>query len=251
MKAQMIGRPLIGIGRVDTMMEEKKMFNRGSIAFLVVGWLVVAGTVSATPIGFQCITNNSATNAAIGETQLTLDGMALGGGYIGLFLENKGSSPCSITDVYFDNGGSSSCFDNIAGLWDRDDPVFGISRHPGVDFSMGAAPPNLPGGNTVGFNVTSGFAADSDDPRPVGNGVNPGEFLGIVIRLIPGKTLADVWDAFESGEMRVGIHVQAFADGGSESFVTGGVGGEIPEPTTVALLGAGVLSLAMRNKRRH
>jgi hypothetical protein len=215
--------------------------------FLMVGCLVAAGAVSATPISFQNITNNNATNAAIGEAQLSLGGMGFGPGLVLLFLKNDGPNACSITDVYFDNGGSSTCFDTIVSLWDRDDFLMGFPGHPGVDFSLGAAPPDLPNGSSVGFAATLGFTADSDPPI-VANGVNPGEFLGVVIRLLPNKTFADLWDAFEGGTMRVGVHVQGFVGGGSEAFVT--TGGEIPEPTTVALLGAGVLSLAMRNRKR-
>ena len=222
------------------------MCSRGSGVILMVGCLVAAGAVSATPISFQNITNNNPANAVIGEAQLSLNGMSLGGGQVLLFLENNGPDPCSITDVYFDNGGSSTSFDTIVSLWDKDDFLMGVQGHPGVDFSLGAAPPDLPNGGSVGFSTTLGFAADSDPPA-VANGVNPGEFLGIVIQLLPNETFEDVWNAFESGTMRVGVHVQGFADGGSEAFVTTG---EIPEPTTVALLGAGVLSLAMRSRRR-
>jgi PEP-CTERM motif-containing protein len=227
--------------------EEKTMSSRTNTAFLVVGCLVVAGAVGAAPIGFQNISNPGSTNAGIGEAQLSLDGVDFGTDLILLSLRNDGPNACSITDVYFDNGGSSSCFDSIVQLWDVDDYLLLLQGDTGVDFSLGANPPDLPGGGLFGFGATAGFTADSDSPTEA-NGVNPGEVLGIVIQLVPNKTWSDVLAAFESGTMRAGIHVQSFPDGGSEAFITNG---EIPEPTTMALLGAGVLSLAMRSRRRR
>ncbi|NUN98546.1 MAG: PEP-CTERM sorting domain-containing protein, partial [Candidatus Omnitrophica bacterium] len=75
----------------------------------------------------------------------------------------------------------------------------------------------------------------------------PGEWLGVGFNLLSGKTFADVLADIADGDLRIGIHVQGFRNGGSESFVNNGV---VPEPATVGLLAAGLLSLAAGRRRR-
>jgi hypothetical protein len=76
-------------------------------------------------------------------------------------------------------------------------------------------------------------------------GVNAGESLGIIFNFMPGETIPDVVDEQTSGELRVGIHVQGFAFGGSESFVNV----PVPEPTGLALFAAAAGVLARRRVR--
>jgi hypothetical protein len=106
-----------------------------------------------------------------------------------------------------------------------------------VDFSPGASPGNLLGGSSIGFQVTAGFLADSDAPPPQ-KGVNPNETLGVVFDLQTGASLANVIADLTNGQLRIGIHVQAFAGGGSESFVNVAV----PEPRSGLLIVAGLLA---------
>ena len=118
-----------------------------------------------------------------------------------------------------------------------------------MSFSQGASPPDLPGGNNASppFSVTAGFSADSDSPvQP--NGVNPGESLGIRFSLQPGETFADVLTALGNGDLRVGIHVQAFASGSSESFVNTP---PLPEPGSVALFGVAAALTGLGSWRRR
>jgi hypothetical protein len=98
-----------------------------------------------------------------------------------------------------------------------------------VSFSQGASPPDLPGGEDCvpDFDVTAGFSADSDPPAQP-NGVNPTEWLDITFDLQSGQTFDDVVAQLNSGALRIGIHVQGFANGGSESFIN--------DPTTAVSL---------------
>src|SRR5262245_26656672 len=106
---------------------------------------------------FHGITNNNAVDVAIGQAQLSVDVSDAGGGKVAFKFVNSGPNASSITAVYFDDGallGGAS-----------------IVNGPGVKFSPGATPPNLPGGNPIGFDTS--YAADSDSPVSP-NGVNPG-----------------------------------------------------------------------------
>jgi hypothetical protein len=162
----------------------------------------------------------------------------LGGGQVLFDFMNVGPNASSITDVYFDDG----TLLGIAGLIDADD---GIGGDPGVDFSPGASPPDLPGANNVSpaFQTTAGFSADSDPPAQP-NGVNSGQMLGIVFDLQGGGTFADILAELTNGDLRIGLHVQGFTGGGSESFVNN----PIPEPTTALLFGLGLAGLAARRR---
>jgi hypothetical protein len=107
----------------------------------------------------------------------------------------------------------------------------------------------LPGGNgiTPTFVTTPGFSADSDPPAQP-NGVNPGESLGVTFDLQGGSTFNDVLNGLDDGSLRVGIHVQGFADGGSEAFVNDGV---IPTPGAVLLASIGMACVGWFRKRGY
>ncbi len=191
----------------------------GLILFIPgVVFTLMAAQAQATPttLGFFNITGNSAINAGT-ATQYTVEVQDLGGGRVSFTFRNTGPAASSITDVYFDDGA-------LLG-------IASITNGPGVSFSQGASPGNLPGGNSISppFVTTAGFLADSD-PAVQPNGVNPGEFLQILFDLRTGTNFNDVLADLTTGALRIGIHVQGFADGGSESFVN------VPLPEPAALL---------------
>lgn len=179
---------------------------------------------------FKAITNNTPGNPAAGQSQLSVDvteAVAVAGvNRVSFTFNNVGAVAMSITDVYFDDG-------TLLG-------ISSITSSAGVAFTGGSASPgNLPGGSAINFNTTAGFLADSDSKGggTQANGVNPGESLTVTFKLINSKTYADTIAALElsllpanygkdiTGGLRIGIHVQGIANGGSESFVNGGSGG--------------------------
>ena len=115
--------------------------------------------------------------------------------------------------------------------------IMGMLGDPGVEFSQGAAPPNLPGANNVAppFQVTAGFLADSDAGMGgvQAHGVNPGETLGILYDLQAMGTYQDIIDELTNGDLRIGIHLQSIGlPGGSESFVNN----PVPIPAAIWLM---------------
>jgi hypothetical protein len=208
----------------------KGRIKNGLVTIVVGLFIFIPMHVHALPLSFNNITNNNPGDAAIGESQLFVDVTPYGTNQVLFTFGNTGPYASSICDVYFDDG----TLLEMASLIDADDGVGGDSN---VDFTQSASPPDLPGGNNVTppFITTAGFLADSD-PEVQPNGVNPGESLGIIFNLQTGGTFSDVLAELGSGDLRIGIHVQGYASGGSESFVN-----SIPDATTLFLLGSACL----------
>jgi hypothetical protein len=213
---------------------KKGAFVRRIVALLIVPGLlcVLASAASADVVyHFQGITNNSATNTAIGEAQLFMtvsDATALvndGNPYVDFLFQNLGPAACSITQIYWDDG-NHPVLKSIKALF----------HSSGVSFKTSSvSPPNLPGGNPIGFSADIKVGPNAPvEP----NGVNPGEWLKVRFRLLSGKTFSSVTDELNplNYDLRVGIHVQGFRNCGSESFVA------VPSPTSFAG-GLGVLGL--------
>ena len=205
----------------------------GTSSPAVVGILLLLGATApagAVTLGFDCISNNLAGDCAIGEAQMTVDVTDPGGGKIDFTFKNTGIALSSIADVYWDDGTLLA--------------IFSITDTPGlVEFSSPATPANLPAANNASppFATTAGFSADSDSPvQPMG--VNPGEQLIVTYTLIGGQTFADAITALTNGSLRVGIHVQGYSSGGSESLVNN----PVPEPGSLALVDLGEIPLTLR-----
>ncbi|MBU1342028.1 MAG: PEP-CTERM sorting domain-containing protein [Proteobacteria bacterium] len=198
----------------------------------------VTSAFAAPSFGFKSITNNLAGDAAIGSAQLHVDLTADGSDKILFTFVNDGPFASSITDIYFDD-------DDALLSWNQ----FQYDPVGGVDFSVGANPPNLPGGNAPAFNFSANHSYDSNPPAQP-NGVNPGESLGIRFT-INNSTFDNIITALTMGDLRVGIHVQGFATGGSESFVNTPPDdtNPTPEPATMILLGFGLIGLAGIGRR--
>ena len=196
---------------------------------------MLAEDARAVLVSVYGITNNNPTDVAIGEDQLLID-VTNGGSDVTFAFYNIGANMCTITDVYFDDGTLLA----LTGLVDADE---GLGGDLSVDFTTHATPGDLPGGGSmpVPFETSVGFSADADTPPPKW-GISPGESLGVEFSLLTGGDLDDVIQELTDGTLRIGVHVQNFSGGGSESFVNV----PVPEPATMALLGFGALMLKRR-----
>jgi hypothetical protein len=181
---------------------------------------------NAEVYSFSCITANDAGDCAIGESQLSVELTDAGSGLVDFTFTNNGSNDSTISEIYFDDG-------TLLG-------IASIASPSGVAFSQGATPPDLPGGNAVGFDVTAGFLADADNPAPK-KGVNAGggDWVTITIALINGKTFSDTVDAMGT-DLRIGVHVINFDSGGSESFIAPSA---VPVPAAAWLFGSALITL--------
>jgi len=175
-------------------------------------------------------------NGAVGEAQMFVTVGDPGFSQVLFSFTNIGPYVSSLTQVYFDDDGVLSAMTSI----DNSDP--------GVSFSQYAKPANLPGANRLSppFVTTPGFSADSDLPK-VPKGINPGESLGIIFGLQPDKTFSNVLGSLKNGSLRIGIHVQGFSDGGSETFVNNGI---IPAPNALILAAIGTVLVGWLHRQR-
>lgn len=185
------------------------------------------------------ITGNDDDNAAAGEKQLSVSlSYNAQSQYACFTFNNTGTEAMSITSIYWENGSNL-----LAG-------ITSIDFSSGVDYKLSTKKNlNLPGGNPVGFDE-----AFSVEPVSKGgfskNGVGVGESLTVCFTL--NGTYADLADSLLT-DTRVGFHVQAFGDGGSESFITcdpKNPPSTVPTPSAVGM-GIAIMGFAAARRRRR
>ena len=205
-----------------------------TLVSLALVFLVVLSTEARAKIfGFYNVTGNNTADAAAGEAQLTVDVTGEGSNKVMFTFINSDtiSDPQEmfIRNVYFYDGMLS-------------DPVItGPTTDNEVAFTTPSKPEALPG-YEEGL-LTSFFAADRDT-HPAGTdwGINPGEYLSVTFTYDPleysyAALLSDIGNA----DVVLGIKVQGFEGGGSESFIT-----PIPASVILGILGLGVVGLKLR-----
>lgn len=195
----------------------------------VIAILVCFGSTSYGVIyQFEIFTDNGPYNDSTGFYMVVDNG----GSLVDFTFYNDSAVQSSITNIYFDDGtliGATQSITNGLGTYFVED-----------------GPGDLPNGNDYpgGFNADRVFNTEAEPPPPA-NGVNntgTGEWVTIQFALLGEGTFQEVLDELNSGALKVGIHIQDFPLGSSESAVN------VPEPTTIVLFGLG--GLALIRKRR-
>jgi hypothetical protein len=158
------------------------------------------------------------------------------GGQVSFTFTNAVGIASSISEIYFQDG-----------------PLLGAAtlNQVGTNFAAGGANPgNLPGGNnlTPAFNATELFSADAQGNPS--NGIDAAsDSLRMTFHLLNNKSFDDCVTAFQTGDLRIGLHVRAIGTGGaSDSFVNNQITA-VPLPMT-STLGMAGLSMVMLRRRR-
>ena len=161
---------------------------------------------------------------------------------------NESTVDCAITDIFFDDG-------TLLG-------ISGLDNGPGVLYDYPSQQKNLPAGGMLDppFVTTENFSADPDPP-PSRNGIDDGLYEGVPewleihydLQYLESEgrwgNLADVISELRDGTLRVGIHVQSFPDGSSQSGVSSP--NVVPEPASICALGIGALFLLRKRRNRR
>jgi hypothetical protein len=200
--------------------------------FAAIAALAVSLTcVQAELYSFSAITANDTNGLAqtTGEQQLYMDVTLLGAGQSSLVFTNTGPEISFISAIYFDF------------VPELDLTIGAIHDGGGVNFRMGPAKPeNLPGGKGVDDVFIADLSTHATKPTS-SKGINAYESLELIMNY---DAAFDLIDALADKDLKVGLHVQGFAGGYSESFINrNDPGVTIPEPGTLSFLIAGGLIL--------
>ena len=143
-----------------------------------------------------------------------------------------------ISQVFFDD--KNSFFDDDTYL---SEPLVNIGNVGQVEFIGGASNDQLPqGGN--GFTTNYAFSRKTGEGNAFG--IQAGESLGLSFTGDYNLVIS----ALNSGDLKLGLHVQALPNDRSDSYISSGNTQDTPEPLTMLAAGAAVGFGTMFKKQR-
>jgi hypothetical protein len=224
------------------MLDVTTVFSRKRLvaAAIVLLSATAAQSAYASPITITNWTNITTNGADDVGSQLELVITDNLDGTVDFRFENNVGTASSITDIYFD--------DSVPLLFTN---AYVLTESAGVDFGVGASPPDLPGGGLT-FTKDHSFDSEAGPGGVSAHGINSAaEFLAITFTFAAGQTFADLFDRLVSGDFRVGLHVQSISPtGGSDSYINVAPDSPtVPEPAGLLLFGAGLAVAAARMRR--
>lgn len=180
------------------------------VAALFAGVTLCGSAAQAVPLVFNCVAKGNSANCAVGEAQFVLEVVDTGTNHVAFILSNEGPASSAIARIYVDDGRAT-----LAGPPDIHQDA------PAVVFDNGAAPRNLPGAASLApaFGAAPELGVMATAPHRQ-RGVNPGEHVGLVYPLSPGRDFGDVLADLSVGNLRVGIHATHFSSKGNQSFIS-------------------------------
>jgi len=234
-------------------MKLKDIKQLGILPILAALVLVAPAQAISIDVEFTRITNNNVEDVAsqLGvtifdsvEANATYGGLGLAGNQLLFTVSNAVGIASSVSEFYLQ--------DSLGLLVPP--PIIVNDLNGFTLFVAGPANPgNLPGGNQPGVDFTATQVLSADAQGNPSRGVDTGgDLLGIIYTLSGAFDISDVDAALLSNDFRIGMHLRAIGQaGGSDSFVN--QRGPIPmaEPTTLAMLGLGLVLAGLAGRRRN
>lgn len=207
-----------------------KLTKYAAAVFAAAGMSLNANAI--TWYAFDVLVPNSASSAAVVESQIRMGVEAVAGGGVNFRFENSGPTASSLTDIYFQSA----------------PPNLGASPtttwSTGVAFSINnTASPGTPGGS-IPWNGLQ-WKADSDSPVSA-KGVNPTEWINFYFS---GAVEANVLAGLNAGTWHTAIHVQSIGTSGRSEWAQTTTTNVPDGGSTLALVGLAMAGLGLARRK--